>query len=197
MTVTITVTVTVTVTGTETAQRNNPSLSFSTCHAFLWVSLAQTYCRIANCRNKKKMESKTCRHASPCGIISKAAVGVVAAFAPLAPLIGFTPFAVSAPRYTSDGTTATQTAVPPAIRSCAICETRSGGDETAGSARVPLTGMGGVGGGGRERGGGGLPPCGDTWLCQVMIAIKEIAKAPTCTAKEKRSRLITDRSDRP
>ena len=41
------------------------------------------------------------------------------------------------------------------------------------------------------------PPCGDTWLCQVMIAIKEIAKAPTCTAKEKRSRLITDRSDRP
>ena len=43
----------------------------------------------------------------------------------------------------------------------------------------------------------GAPPCGDTWLCQVMIAIKEIAKAPTCTAKEKRSRLITDRSDRP
>ena len=41
------------------------------------------------------------------------------------------------------------------------------------------------------------PPCGDTWLCQVMIAIKEIAQAPTCTAKEKRSRLITDRSDRP
>ena len=40
-------------------------------------------------------------------------------------------------------------------------------------------------------------PCGDTCLCQVMIAIKEIAKAPTCTAKEKRSRLITDRSDRP
>ena len=32
---------------------------------------------------------------------------------------------------------------------------------------------------------------------QVMIAIKEIAQAPTCTAKEKRSRLITDRSDRP
>ena len=41
------------------------------------------------------------------------------------------------------------------------------------------------------------PPCGDTWLCQVMIAIKEMAKAPTCTAKENRSRLITDRSDRP
>ena len=39
----------------------------------------------------------------------------------------------------------------------------------------------------RWGGGGGHPPCGDTWLCQVMIAIKEIAKAPTCTAKEKRS----------
>ena len=41
------------------------------------------------------------------------------------------------------------------------------------------------------------PPCGDTWLCQVMIAIQEIAQAPTCTAKEKRSRLTTDRSNRP
>ena len=30
-----------------------------------------------------------------------------------------------------------------------------------------------------------------------MIAIKGIAQAPACTAKEKRSRLITDRSDRP
>ena len=40
------------------------------------------------------------------------------------------------------------------------------------------------------------PPCGDTWVCQVMIAIKEIRKALACTAK-KRSRLIKDRSDRP
>ena len=31
------------------------------------------------------------------------------------------------------------------------------------------------------------PPCGDTWMCQVMIAIKEIAQAPACIAKEKRS----------
>ena len=36
------------------------------------------------------------------------------------------------------------------------------------------------------------PPCGDMWVCQVMIAIKRIAQATACTAN-KRSTLITDR----
>ena len=40
------------------------------------------------------------------------------------------------------------------------------------------------------------PRCGDMWMCQLMIAIKEIAQAPTCTAKEE-IRLITDRNNRP
>ena len=36
------------------------------------------------------------------------------------------------------------------------------------------------------------PPCGDTWVCQVMITIKRIAQATACTVK-RRSRLITNR----
>ena len=39
------------------------------------------------------------------------------------------------------------------------------------------------------------PPCGDTWECQVVIALREIAQATACTAK-KRSRLITNRNVR-
>ena len=39
------------------------------------------------------------------------------------------------------------------------------------------------------------PPCGDTWVCHVVIAVKRIAQAAACTAK-KRSRLITNRNDR-
>ena len=37
------------------------------------------------------------------------------------------------------------------------------------------------------------PPCGDTWVCQVVIALREIAQATACTAK-KRSRLIMNRN---
>ena len=39
------------------------------------------------------------------------------------------------------------------------------------------------------------PPCGDTWVCQVVIALWEITQATACTAK-KRSRLITNRNVR-
>ena len=42
---------------------------------------------------------------------------------------------------------------------------------------------------------GVAPPCGDTWVCHVVIAVKRIAQAAACTAK-KRSRLITNRNDR-
>ena len=48
-------------------------------------------------------------------------------------------------------------------------------------ARVLLKGGGSKGGGGGPRGRGVRPtptPCGDTWLCQVMIAIREIAQPP-------------------
>ena len=38
-------------------------------------------------------------------------------------------------------------------------------------------------------------PCGDTWVCQVVIALWEITQATTCTTK-KRSRLITNRNVR-
>ena len=40
-----------------------------------------------------------------------------------------------------------------------------------------------------------MPPCGDTWVCQVVIALWEITQATACTAK-KRSRLITNRNVR-
>ena len=39
------------------------------------------------------------------------------------------------------------------------------------------------------------PPCGDTWVCQVVIALWKITQATACTAK-KRSRLITNRNVR-
>ena len=42
--------------------------------------------------------------------------------------------------------------------------------------------------------GRGVPPCGDTWVCHVVIALKRIAEATACTAK-KRSRLITNRNE--
>ena len=48
----------------------------------------------------------------------------------------------------------------------------------------------------KERGGSIFdPPCGDTWVCQVVIALWEITQATACTAK-KRSRLITNRNVR-
>ena len=39
------------------------------------------------------------------------------------------------------------------------------------------------------------PPCGDTWVCQMTIALRDIASATACPAK-KRSRLIMNRTDR-
>ena len=39
----------------------------------------------------------------------------------------------------------------------------------------------------------GSPLCGDMWVCHMVIALKRVAPATTCTAKE-RSRVIMDRS---
>ena len=38
-------------------------------------------------------------------------------------------------------------------------------------------------------------PCGDTWVCQVVIALREIVQATTCISK-KRPRLIVNRNVR-